>query len=67
MEVRLMMTAATQTPQLPRMETRNMAHGKKRRKGMRLSLRLKGGQMTSDPKEYLIKDTNGEESALRQT
>ena len=53
--------------QLPRMETRKLAHGRKRRKGMRLNLRLKGGRMTSDAKEYMTKDINGEEGALPQT
>ena len=52
--------------QRPRMETRKLANGSKRRKGMRLNLHLGGGQMTYDAKEYLSKDKNGEESALPQ-
>ena len=53
--------------QLSRMEAGNLAHGRKRRKGMRMNLRLEGGQMTFDAKKYLIKDINGEESTLPQT
>ena len=53
--------------QLPRMETRKLAHGKKRRKRMRLNLRLDGGQMTSGAKEYVIKDIIGEDGALSKT
>ena len=41
--------------QLPRVETRTLAHGRKRRMGMRLNLHLEGGQMTSDAKEYEIR------------
>ena len=50
--------------QLLRMGTRKLAHRRKRRKRMGLNLHLEGGKMTSDAKEYLIKDINGEESTL---
>ena len=53
--------------QLPRMENRELAQERKRRKGMRLNLRLEGGKITSDAEEYFIEDINGEESALPQT
>ena len=38
-----MVTETTQKQQLPRMENRELAQGRKRRKGMRLNLRLEGG------------------------
>ena len=42
------------------METRKLAQGRRRRRGMDLELSPEGGQIKSAAEEYLIKSINGQ-------